>query len=84
MTKAIDLYLTIIIGDVDPVIYGPFDTELARDQTALKYRRRTGNLDDGIFMLDINRDTRRPTVYAYSGGFFEQETLNEKDYTTHT
>lgn len=85
MPKKIDVYfLLIMIEDVDPLIYGPFSDAFARDQAALNYRQREGHFEDGLFMLDITQAMHRPTVSTYPSKFFEQETLNAAEYTTHT
>ena len=63
-------YLLIVYGDIDPEVIGPFANEGQRDNAALAFRRDHGD-EDGIFMLTLNGN-ERPSVDAYSGGFFEE------------
>lgn len=62
-------YLVIVVEDVDPEIHGPFETELFRDNFAIRHKREHGD-EDGIFPLDIP-EQGEPAIFAYSGGFFQ-------------
>lgn len=62
-------YLLCIWGDVEPEIFGPFDTTAERDADARLHRSEHGD-ENGLYMLDVS-ETGVPTVSAYSGEFFD-------------
>jgi predicted RNA-binding Zn-ribbon protein involved in translation (DUF1610 family) len=64
-------YLLHVWGDVEPEILGPFKTEEERDAKAKALRERESDDPSGLYPLTIKDAT--PEVWAYSGGFFEEE-----------
>ena len=60
------LYLVIVLGDVEPILAGPFETEQMRDDHAAMHRELEGD-KDGIYKLDINN---MPSISAYPASFF--------------
>ena len=64
----VQFYLLVVVGDVEPELRGPFDTEEERDGVAFDYRRDNGD-EDGLFPLDILPDCT-PRVGSYTNGFF--------------
>ena len=65
-------YLLIMIGDIEPELRGPFDSEETRDQAAVAHRRQHG-LDDGVFAVDVDWDARELDFWAYAAGEFMDE-----------
>jgi hypothetical protein len=61
--------LLVVVGDTEPEILGPYETEEERDQAARDYRRENGD-SDGVYALDM---TGTAEVAAYSGAFFEDD-----------
>ena len=68
----ITYWLTIVRGDVEPAIHGPYDTKELRDQHAKMHRQKDPDMYDGIYKLDI--EGKIPSIESYSGGFFEADT----------
>lgn len=64
-------YLVFVYDDVDPKIRGPFPSEELRDDHAVSIRREFGP-DHGIYPLGID-GPGKPTIEAYSGGFFMEK-----------
>jgi len=63
----------IVHGDVEPEILGSYPDRDSRDDAAYNYRNNTDpEGKDGIFALDVSFG-KIPSVYSYSGGFFEEE-----------
>ena len=63
-------YLLIMWGDVEPEVLGPFDSDEARDTKARELRLEIGDAN-GIFPVCVDKDNGL-SVWAYSGGFFEE------------
>ena len=61
-------YLVEVHNDVDPVIHGPYNTELERDGAAIEKRLRDPEQLNGLYMLNLDPT---PRIFAYSGAFFE-------------
>jgi len=62
-----------IIGDVEPVVHGPYECEADRDSVALSLRAEDGgDLKDGIYPMEIDRHGA-VQVDTYSGGFFDED-----------
>jgi hypothetical protein len=69
-------YLLQVIGDVEPVLHGPFDTDEARDAHARLLRDEDrSDLKDGLYQLDVDAHGV-PAVNAYCGGDFNEEGEN--------
>jgi hypothetical protein len=64
-------YLMVVLGDVEPEIRGPFATAEGRDADAVTHRRGDPSMRDGLYMLDVDANGK-PTIGAYSGGFFDE------------
>ena len=64
-----EFYVLHVIGDVEPVLVGPYYQASDRDTKAKALRNADPEKENGIFMLDIVGD--KPTVDSYSGGFLE-------------
>ena len=43
-------YLLVIEGDVEPELYGPYDSSSERDAVARRYREKHGD-EDGLFRI---------------------------------
>lgn len=71
-------YVLQLVGDVEPVVHGPYDCEADRDSVALSLRAQDGgDLKDGLYPLDckVSGHTGAKALAAvgtYSGGFFEE------------
>ena len=61
-------YLVFIYDDTDPGIMGPYPSKAVRDDKAFDLRGEFGK-NHGIYTLDIDA-SGKPTIDAYSGGFF--------------
>lgn len=68
----IEYYLLVVHSGIEPVLQGPFSSELWRDIEARRRRRTTGD-ESGIFRMDV-RDGK-PDIYTYSGGFMQKGTI---------
>jgi len=66
-----DYYILFIWGDVEPSIYGPYNTEEERDNDAIRIRKEEGD-ENGIYKLYVEKGSK-VEVYPYSGSFFEEE-----------
>ena len=64
-------YLFITLGDTEPKIVGPFETEEERSKAARRHKGLNGD-DDGIFPLNIHKNGKVES-YSYCGAFFEVE-----------
>ena len=63
------LMLLSIMGDVEPELGGPFDSEDERVEAARDYRRAHGD-EDGLFRVDATGDL---TVEGFAGGELSDE-----------
>ncbi len=63
------LYLIDVYGCVEPSLIGPI-AEADFDRVAIETRAKQGD-DDALFTLSIDAE-RKPTVGAFSAGFFEE------------
>jgi len=70
-------YVLFVEGDIEPSLIGPFRNPEDRDNEAIRLKREHGD-EHGIFMLDIDT-IGRPSVDAYSGGFFEDALQRDED-----
>ena len=73
-------YVLQVVGDVDPVLHGPYKTNAGRDRKAKRLRKECNeDLKDGLYPLDWHGKTfdnlalPKLSVSTYSGGFFEEE-----------
>ena len=64
-------YVLFIEGDVEPSLYGYYDTPKDRDDKAKALKREYGD-KHGIYMLNVGKDGIA-TMDAYSAGFFTEE-----------
>lgn len=62
-------YLLILWNDVEPELFGPFDTHEDRDTKAHEMRRKHGN-ENGYYRLQSESNIE---VDCYSGGEFEAD-----------
>lgn len=69
MSTKIECYLIETVGDIDPVLHGPYTTSSGRNKAALHLRGKDPQGENGIFALDVIDG--KLSVYAYSGGFME-------------
>ena len=65
-----NLYVLFIWGDVEPKLFGPFESQDERDNKAKELREKEGD-EHGIFMLEVSKDGK-PEVDCYSGAFFDE------------
>ena len=63
-------YVLFIYGDVEPEMFGPFDTREDRNKYAQHLRYEHGD-DHGIYPLDAPRGTN-PLVGTFNGSLFEE------------
>jgi len=69
-------YVLGIWGDVEPRLYGPFDSEDERDSEARRLKR-TDELDEGgIYRLNVS-DQGIPEVDSYTGIELESDESNK-------
>ena len=61
-------YVLQIIGDVEPTLHGPFDSEDERDAMARSLRDEDTTFKDGIYAAQIKNG--KLEVDSYSGAFF--------------
>lgn len=52
-----DLYMLVTVGDVEPVLQGPFATDTARCAAAVDYRQQKDH-DDGLYRIDVAKGSR--------------------------
>lgn len=66
-------YVLQVIGDVEPLLHGPFETEEERDALARKVHDKSddGGLYDGVYAVEIKNGEM--SVDSYSGAFFESK-----------
>jgi hypothetical protein len=63
------LYLLTTVGDIEPKLSGPFETEESCLNAAISHRQNDPDKKDGLFKLDtINGE---PHVSSYCGGELE-------------
>ena len=79
-------YVLLTVGDVDPVLHGPYRDADHRDSIARILRAGdTGDLKDGLFRLDletsigqqVSKLDHKLTTASFSGGFFDDEEISE-------
>lgn len=70
-----EYFLLITESDLEPFLHGPYSSE-ERDTRAKGHRQEHG-VEDGVFALDIEWDTQKIDIYAYSGGFMEDGDMPE-------
>jgi len=68
-------YLLHIVGDVEPVVVGPFDTESERDERARQLRAEDIEGRSGLFWLDA---TGKVEAGAYQEEFLRPERWGPK------
>lgn len=68
-------YLMVVVGDVEPELFGPFVTEEQRDAAAKSHRVQDPERHDGIYWLNVGAKGALETG-AYSGGFFDDATFS--------
>jgi len=69
MRNSTSYYILFIWEDIEPELFGPFDTHESRDLKAKNLREEEGD-DHGIYGL--NMKDNKPEIFAYSGGFFAE------------
>jgi hypothetical protein len=62
-------YLLATIGDIEPKLSGPFETEESCLNAAISHRQNDPDKKDGLFKLDIING--EPHVSSYCGGELE-------------
>jgi len=67
-------YLIFVWGDVEPQVYGAFETEAVRDAKAIELRRKEG-ADHGYYPASV--EYGELFVGVYSGAFFEEVDAEE-------
>jgi hypothetical protein len=72
-------YTLFILGDVEPHLYGPFETPEKRDQKAIDIRKKEGADDGGLYKLNLD-ESASLAVYPYTGGFLDGD--DEEDGET--
>jgi len=64
--EPVDLYLLVMVGDVDPTMEGPFQDDSARLDAARLYRQQQSD-DDGLYRLTVPKGVT-PIVDCFTGG----------------
>jgi len=64
-----DYYLLFIYQDVEPKLFGPFETEKLLDKKAKQLRNDYGDTA-GYFPVEISKNSKI-NISCYSGSFFE-------------
>ncbi|MGI6124320.1 MAG: hypothetical protein ACOYIG_09060 [Acetivibrionales bacterium] len=69
-----DYYLLIMVGDVQPELSEPFQSEDERDKAAWDYRQEVDPEGrNGLYRLDVPKGAAL-FLAPFSAGFFEEET----------
>lgn len=66
-------YVLQVVGDVEPVLHGPFATPDERDKAALKLRSEDGEKENGLYRINAFEHPVEEVVVvvdSYSGGEF--------------
>ena len=63
-------YVLEIIGDIEPMLRGPYKNTDTRDRAAKRLRKKDAGKENGIFALDLMKDGK-VRVWAYSAGFLD-------------
>lgn len=71
-------YNIVVVGCTDPELYGPYESDGERQQAALRIQRDELSEEDAIFALSIDKNGT-PSVFPYSGGFFEEGLVCRND-----
>ena len=61
-------YLILMVGCIEPSVYGPYANEGSRTRAVKKIHRETMRYEDSIFALDMFP----VRAWTYSAGFFER------------
>lgn len=72
----IEHLVLVVEGDTEPVLYGPYETQEERDETAIELRKQYPSARNGIYWMDVTANygdrSMGHAVGAYSAGFFEE------------
>jgi hypothetical protein len=63
-------YVLEIVGDIEPMLRGPYKNTDTRDRAAKRLRARDEEYGNGIFALDLAKNGK-VRVWAYSAGFLD-------------
>lgn len=64
-------YVMHVVGDVEPELAGPFDTEDERDEHARQLKATDPDERNGIYWLDLDDSRTCAECGAYAGGFLD-------------
>jgi hypothetical protein len=64
-------YVIEVFGDVEPHLFGPFNSIAERDAEAKRMRAGDGD-ENGYYWLDVHANGK-PQIGAYSGAFFKEK-----------
>lgn len=70
-----DMYLLVMLGDVEPVLEGPFENDISRLEAARLYRKEQSG-DDGLYRLTVPKGVT-PIVDCFTGGEISGDELND-------
>ena len=70
-------YLIFVWGDVEPQVYGAFETEIERDAKALELRRENGE-EHGYYPASV--EYGELFVGVYTGAYFDDVEPEEKTW----
>lgn len=73
--EPVDMYLLVMLVDVDPVLEGPFENDSARLEAARLYRKEQSD-DDGLYRLTVPKGVT-PIVDSFTGGEISGDDLND-------
>ena len=71
-------YVLEIIGDIEPMLRGPYKNTDTRDRAAKRLRKKDAGKENGIFALDL-MNNGKIRVWAYSAGFLDEAFMADEE-----
>ncbi len=65
-------YVLFVWGDVEPQLFGPYETVAQRDEKSHELRRKEGTDGGGLYMLNVSV-SGGVEVGTYTGTFFDED-----------
>jgi hypothetical protein len=73
-------YVLEIVGDIEPMLRGPYKNADTRDRAAKRLRRKDAEKENGIFALDLLKKGKI-RVWGYSAGFLDETVTAKEEYS---
>src|SRR6266851_7200289 len=73
-------YVLEIVGDIEPMLRGPYKNADSRDRAAQRLRKKDAGKENGIFALDL-MNNGKIRVWAYSAGFLDETVATKDEYS---